>query len=55
MVVRGREWGVGKMGEGGPKVPKFKKKKKKGTLKKTGRTSLVAQWLRLHASFHPPG
>lgn len=54
MVVRGREWGVGKMGDGGPKVPKLKKKKK-DTLRKTGRTSLVAQWLRLHASFHPPG
>ena len=24
-------------------------------LKKTGRTSLVVQWLRLHASSHPPG
>ena len=42
------------MGEGGPKVPKIKKKKK-DMLKKTGRTSLVAKWLRLYASSHPPG
>ena len=42
--------GVGEMGEGGLKV-----QKKKDMLKKTGRTCLVAQWLRLHASSHPPG
>ena len=46
--------GVGEMGEGGPKVPKLKKKKKRHVEENT-RTSLVVQWLRLHASSHPPG